>query len=64
MAGIDFAAARQRHIMGCKYERIREAWFTRAGNAKQAAECRARVRHHRQAADDALMGIQKQRQAK
>jgi hypothetical protein len=53
----DFAALRQHHLTGARYERIRQAWFKRAGKEDKVQRCKSLASHHERSAKDALMGI-------
>jgi hypothetical protein len=53
----DFAALRQYHLAGARYERIRQFWFKSTGDEKRSLRCKSLASHHERSAKDALMGI-------
>jgi hypothetical protein len=63
MAKIDFAAARQHHLSAIRYERLRAIWYSSRGQMDESLRCTALVKHHRKAAENALMGIDSKSEA-
>lgn len=54
---VDFAALQQHHLAGARYERFRQAWFSRAGDKDKSRLCQSLAKHHERSAQDALTGI-------
>jgi hypothetical protein len=55
-AEANYAALKERHESGVRWETIRAAWFTRIGKPDHAIRCKLIASHHRQAAKDAAAG--------
>lgn len=62
MVKIDFASLREHHLTAAHYEQLRAMWYGTRGQPDKALRCTALARHHRQAAEDALIGINREKQ--
>ncbi len=56
MTNVNYAALREHHSQGARYEKLREAWFKCRGDGSMASLCGALSRDHANSADLALMG--------
>jgi len=59
MPDINLAALQERHLAAVRWEKIRAAYFTRAGKLDNATRCKLLARHHANAAQDAAAGLKK-----
>jgi hypothetical protein len=64
MAQINFAALREHHLQGSRYERFRAAWFRGRGDSDKVLLCKDLAKRHEASADDALMGMRNSEEPK
>ena len=56
MTHVNYAALREHHLQGARYENLRIEWFRRVGNSFAMELCKDLAREHANSADLALMG--------
>ncbi len=56
MTHVNYAALREHHLQGARYENLRIEWFRRVGNAFAMELCKDLAREHANSADLALIG--------